>query len=631
MRKLFFLLLLSLSLSIYAQDNATELTYKTGKELFDKEEYKKAFPFLSDAADKGHAGAQFLVGKMYHSGYYVKKDLSKAIIWYQRSADQGYEFAQNNLGRIYMKGEGTEKDLDKAFDYINKAAEAGMAIAQSNLGYMYLYGEGVAKDSIEAMRWFKKSADQNCSMGMRSIALMYQYGNGIQQDYNEALIWYKKAANLGDSVSMANIGLLYESGNGVNRNYSEALKWYKKSANRNCPLGFIYLANLYQSGRGVKQDHSEAFRLTKKAADMGDPVGQTSLGWCYEYGEGVSKNYTKAFNCYKMAVDQNFTPAITCLAKMYTYGKGVKQDYAEAAWLFRQAAEEGDSQAQTFLGVMLEEGNGATKNIEEAAEWYRKALQSNPNDQYAREGLARVSPLLSSQSLKGEESNTNSQIKSQGNDNEVSIDASGSGFLIDKRGYLATNHHVTEGAKDIFVCLSKDGEWSSYHATIIKNDLINDLSIIKIDDEDFKPYSSLPYNFSTEIEDVASDIYVLGYPRVTVMGTDIKYTTGTINSKTGIQGDPTHYQISAHTDHGNSGGPLFNAKGTIIGITDSGLNKAEYGDVNYAIKSSYLKSLIDALPVKLELPHDNSIEKLSRVEQIKILSKYTALILVDLP
>ena len=104
-----------------------------------------------------------------------------------------------------------------------------------------------------------------------------------------------------------------------------------------------------------------------------------------------------------------------------------------------------------------------------------------------------------------------------------------------------------------------------------------------------------------------------------------------INSKSGVQGDPTHYQISAHIDHGNSGGPMFNSKGTIIGITDSGLNKAEYGDVNYAIKSSYLKSLVDALPVKLDLPHDTSIEKLSRVEQIKVLSKYTALILIDLP
>ena len=92
-----------------------------------------------------------------------------------------------------------------------------------------------------------------------------------------------------------------------------------------------------------------------------------------------------------------------------------------------------------------------------------------------------------------------------------------------------------------------------------------------------------------------------------------------------------NFCIIAHIDHGNSGGPMFNSKGAIVGITDSGLNKAEFGDVNYAIKSSYLKSLVDALPMKLNLPNDKTIGTLSRVEQIKILSKYTALILVDLP
>lgn len=217
------------------------------------------------------------------------------------------------------------------------------------------------------------------------------------------------------------------------------------------------------------------------------------------------------------------------------------------------------------------------------------------------------------------------------NEDQISIDASGTGFLIDKSGYLATNNHVTKGAKSIYVCLQIDGVWKSYNAVLVKTDPINDLSIIRIDDSEFKPFISLPYNFSTEVADVASEIYTLGYPQVHIMGTDVKYTTGAINSKSGIQGDPTHYQISAHIDHGNSGGPMFNSKGTIIGITDSGLDKAEFGDVNYAIKASYLKSLVDALPMNLELPHDNSIEKLSRVEQIKVLSNYTALILIDLP
>ena len=214
---------------------------------------------------------------------------------------------------------------------------------------------------------------------------------------------------------------------------------------------------------------------------------------------------------------------------------------------------------------------------------------------------------------------------------DISIDGSGTGFFIDKRGYLATNHHVIDGAKGIYVCIQKEGIWSSYHAIVIKSDPTNDLSIIRIDDPKFEQFSNLPYDFTTDVEDIASEIYTLGYPQVHIMGSDVKYTVGTINSKTGMQGDPTHYQISAHIDHGNSGGPMFNNKGAIIGITDCGLDKAEYGEVNYAIKSSYLRSLADALPMKLNFPNDKKIGTLSRVNQIKILSKYTALILVDFP
>lgn len=618
-----------ISLNVMSQDSPLDQTYRKGEELFNKKDYKKAFSILVDAAKQNHAGAQFLVGKMYYFGYYVKKNVPEAIIWYQKSAAQGYGFAQNNLGFIYLKGDGVPRDLDKAFSLISKAAEKDIAIAQCNLGSMYLHGEGVDKDPVKAMNYFMKSANLNCSMGMRCIALMYEFGNGITKDYREALNWHKKAANLGDSLSMAKIGMFYEYGYGVNKDYREAFNWYSKSANNNCPMGLVALAYMYRNGSGVKQDYSEAFRLFKMAAEQGDAVGQYCLGLCYENGDGITKSYSKALEWYKKSVDQDYAPAQTSLAMMYTYGKGVKQDYREAAWLFRQAALKGDGQAQTFLGVMLEEGNGVTKNLEEAAEWFRKALETNPNDKYAKEGLSRVSQYVTSPSTTNEEERISPQKKDS--DNKMTIDASGSGFIIDKRGYLATNYHVTEGAKDIYVCLPKEGEWASYHAIVVKDDPINDLSIIRIDDDSFKPYSSLPYNFKTETEDVASDIYVLGYPRVLVMGTEVKYTTGTINSKTGIQGDPTHYQISAHTDHGNSGGPLFNSKGAIIGITDSGLDKAKYGDVNYAIKSSYLKSLVDALPIKLELPHDTSIEKLSRVEQIKVLSKYTALILIDLP
>lgn len=223
---------------------------------------------------------------------------------------------------------------------------------------------------------------------------------------------------------------------------------------------------------------------------------------------------------------------------------------------------------------------------------------------------------------------TVSQVSNNKGSEDLEIVGSGTGFLIDKRGYLATNHHVVEDAEAIGVCLRIDGEWQSFNGEVIKDDPTNDLAIIKIDDPDFKGFDNLPYAFSFDTEDVASEIFTLGYPQVQIMGSDVKYTTGVINARTGLQGDPTHYQISAHIDHGNSGGPLFNEKGFIIGITDSGLNKAQFGDVNYAVKSTYLKVLADALPKTLEFANDKSIAEKKRTEQIRTLSQYVALLLI---
>jgi S1-C subfamily serine protease len=205
----------------------------------------------------------------------------------------------------------------------------------------------------------------------------------------------------------------------------------------------------------------------------------------------------------------------------------------------------------------------------------------------------------------------------------------GTGFFIDKNGYIATNYHVVEDAKDIEVEFIRNGIKQTYSAEVIQSDKQNDLSIIKINSSEFKPFLKLPFNFKTNISDVGSNIFALGYPMaLSLMGTEIKFTDGKISSKTGMQGDITSYQISVPIQPGNSGGPLFDYDGNLIGITTSTINR-KYDiteNVNYAVKTSYLKNLIDVLDYKLTLPNDRIIASKTLTEKIKILSDYVVLI-----
>jgi S1-C subfamily serine protease len=205
----------------------------------------------------------------------------------------------------------------------------------------------------------------------------------------------------------------------------------------------------------------------------------------------------------------------------------------------------------------------------------------------------------------------------------------GTGFFISIDGYIATNYHVISNASDIEIEFIRDGQKQNFTAKQIQIDKQNDLAILKVDDNSFLAFSKIPYNFKTQISEVGSNVFSLGYPMaLSLMGTEIKFTDGKISSKTGFQGDITTYQISVPIQPGNSGGPLFDYDGNLIGITASGINRELdiTENVNYAIKSSYLRSLVEVLPCQLKLPIDKSISSKTLTEKIKVLSDYVVLI-----
>ena len=205
----------------------------------------------------------------------------------------------------------------------------------------------------------------------------------------------------------------------------------------------------------------------------------------------------------------------------------------------------------------------------------------------------------------------------------------GSGVIISKSGYIITNHHVIEDADDIEVEFILNDEVQKFNAEIVQVDKTNDLAIVKIVDMNFDGVDELPYNFKTRSSDVGTKVYAFGYPMaLSIMGKEIKVTDGMISSKTGFDGNITTYQITAPIQGGNSGGPLFDEKGNLIGINSSGIRKDIASNVAYSIKTSYVLNLIDILPKSIELPSNTKLESLPLTEQIKEISKYVVLIKV---
>ena len=200
---------------------------------------------------------------------------------------------------------------------------------------------------------------------------------------------------------------------------------------------------------------------------------------------------------------------------------------------------------------------------------------------------------------------------------------SGTGFAL-KNGYLATNYHVIENAKSIQVQGINGNFSTKYKASVVATDKNNDIAVLRINDSSFSGFGSIPYNVKTSQVDVGEEIFVLGYPLTVTMGDEIKLTTGVISSKTGFQGDVSLYQISAPVQPGNSGGPLFDHNGNLIGIVSAKHAGAE--NVGYAIKASYLKNLAESYISTSVMPSNNQVAGQTLTSQVKLLKNFVYMI-----
>jgi S1-C subfamily serine protease len=229
-----------------------------------------------------------------------------------------------------------------------------------------------------------------------------------------------------------------------------------------------------------------------------------------------------------------------------------------------------------------------------------------------------------------ESQKTKSRATNTGRDKESESFSSGTGFLVNVEGYCVTNYHVVNDAKRIEVYSPKFDK--KFMAKVFSKDISNDLVILKIDDSTYTKnlFNNIDFNILEQDEiKIGQEVITLGFPLTDYLGSTARLSNGLINSKFGLQEDPRTYQISNPLQPGNSGGPLFNLKGELVGIVVPSLNAAYFlyntgtvpQNVNFAIKSDYLRTLMKSSDIKItynvtkennELKVENLVEKIDK-------------------
>jgi len=198
------------------------------------------------------------------------------------------------------------------------------------------------------------------------------------------------------------------------------------------------------------------------------------------------------------------------------------------------------------------------------------------------------------------------------------------GFLI-SGNLMVTNLHILENAKSIKVKGVRGDFGNTYNAVLSQSDKNNDLAILSFEDPTIK--IPCPITLNNVPLEAGKDVYVLAYPLTAATGDEVKLTNGMVSSKMGFQGDIAGFQINVPSQLASVGGPVFDKNGALVGII--GANKGIPETSSLCTKTSYLKSLIDALPVKVKLPAANALAAKPLTEKVKTLSKLVYIVEVE--
>jgi len=313
-------------------------------------------------------------------------------------------------------------------------------------------------------------------------------------------------------------------------------------------------------------------------------------------------DFNSSFNECKYLALQGDNKAINHLAYMFYTGQGVKQNITISIALYKIAAKNNNAKAQYNLGVFISRGVGITKNLLDAAFWF--TLSSLNKYENSINELNLILPKLSSL----EKDELNIRIDkwniSKGRKiigiiekppkfipSNLKLSGFGTGFFI-KPSSMITNHHVIDNCKAITIIINN----KRVVAKIINSDKNLDLALL-----DIKHTNKYFVKFEDNNLEQGEEIIVVGFPLPDMLNTNAKVTDGIVSSLYGIKDDPDRITHTAPTQPGNSGGPVFSEKGTVIAVvvstyTHEDIMKELGGyipqNINFAIKGSKVKNFI---------------------------------------
>lgn len=567
--------------------------------------YEKSKPWLMRAAEAGNPSAQYRYAKFFgRTNDYTEilgeknqkqENAQQYVEWLGKAAKQNHVAAKYSLGITYMLGtwEGQmddrseklliEPDIDKGLLFLRESADAGFWQAQRGMAALYQSGyKKIESNKSESDKYWRKFVEHTDPKVQRRIGTQYYKPNiyaqftvsgplhfisdktgktkyqGRELTHDEsnkvAFEWFQKAAAQDDKESIYRLGVMYRDGTGTRKDLKNAMEFFERAAVMGHQASMLRLASALLEGEGIVKNYVEAHKWLLKVANLNHlAILEALVDFSAEYSEDNEV--------------PNIDWARNALGVLYARGQGVEKDIVLAYAWYNIAASGGDKFAKNNLA-----GTEGLINPEELQEAQILSREWGPG-----KPLVRVGSGVSNISMIGEKS--------------LKLATVGSGFYVSHDGNIVTNNHVIQGCSEIRVPVE------NAIAKLIVADQANDLALVKLD---------VTGKVSAELSSLdnlkqGEEVFVFGFPLDGYLPSTGNITPGIISALAGPGNNSSLVQITAPVQQGNSGGPLLNKKGKVVGVIVGKANAISIarvtGDIpqniNFAIAPRTVKSFLD--------------------------------------
>lgn len=582
-----------------------------------------------------------VIGKALIEGTSTHKDARKGLELLELAGNNGRGDALVAIIRHLQSLDPKGTKFSELLPRWKRAAELGNLEAAENWGYYLYYGVGVPANPAEGVKFLELAAAKDREFAIQTLywahnnpklkgrnprhafellqrlrdrcdgetcyllARSYHFGQGVEKDDQKQLEMLRLGQAKQNTRCMASLAWAYQSGLlGLEKNEDLAVALYLRAARLGNSRCFDSAARIHLN----RKDDTIFKQILKEAEGADAPDCHFWLGFLHHYGRGdIAKDQARAAGLYERSIAAGNNLAKTYLAVLLMDGLGVPKNQARAIALTKEAAAAGVSYAQYSYAYCLENGVGTAQDASMAYFWSNIAASSGDNEDFSKQRDALAKKIGPNETLRVQalcrewlSSRKGGQAPTENPDLETPVGGSGSGLIYSADGFVLTNHHVIAGCTQ-FKVITAGGEEIS--ASLVASDEKLDVAVLKLTKAHRpKEFPSPPKIVSSRKVRSGEKVFTVGHPLGDLLSSEAKYNDGTISAMSGMGDDKHIMQISVPIHPGNSGGPLANSSGEVVGLIVATVNGSALlreenilaQNINFAIKSDPILAFLDA-------------------------------------